>query len=141
MMPTTPGSAFSPRAIAASSDGMPSSLAAMRLNAISPADGVMCCDRKNSHLRASARPAGVLASTNTILHERQLEEYYCTLCYAFFDFKRQTVTISNSGLPYPIHCSGDQCGQIELPGVPLGSFSGVTYDEATVPGSPCGGDG
>ena len=27
-------------------------------------------------------PAGVLASTNTILHERQLEEYYCTLCYA-----------------------------------------------------------
>ena len=27
-------------------------------------------------------PAGVLASMNTILHERQLEEYYCTLCYA-----------------------------------------------------------
>src|SRR6266536_2039192 len=26
-------------------------------------------------------PAGVLASTNTILHERQLEEYYCTVCY------------------------------------------------------------
>ena len=25
---------------------------------------------------------------NTILHDRQLEEYYCTLCYAFFDFKR-----------------------------------------------------
>ena len=28
---------------------------------------------------------------NTILHERQLEEYYCTLCYAVFDFKRRTV--------------------------------------------------
>jgi sigma-B regulation protein RsbU (phosphoserine phosphatase) len=69
---------------------------------------------------------------NTILHDRQLEEYYCTLCYAFFDFKRRAVTISNSGLPYPIRCSGDQCGQIELPGVPLGSFSGVTYDEARV---------
>ena len=77
--------------------------------------------------------AGVLQSMNTILHDRQLEEYYCTLCYAFFDFKRRAVTISNSGLPYPIRCSGDQCGQIELPGVPLGSFSGVTYDEATVP--------
>ncbi len=77
--------------------------------------------------------AGVLQSMNTILHDRQLEEYYCTLCYAFFDFKRQTVTISNSGLPYPIRCSGDACGQIELPGVPLGSFSGVTYDEAMVP--------
>src|SRR5213076_2749574 len=29
--------------------------------------------------------AGVLQSMNTILHDRQLEEYYCTLCYAFFD--------------------------------------------------------
>jgi sigma-B regulation protein RsbU (phosphoserine phosphatase) len=77
--------------------------------------------------------AGVLQSMNTILHDRQLEEYYCTLCYAFFDFKHHAVTISNSGLPYPIRCSGDQCGQIELPGVPLGSFSGVTYDEVTVP--------
>lgn len=77
--------------------------------------------------------AGVLQSMNTILHDRQLEEYYCTLCYAFFDFKRRAVTISNSGLPYPVRCSGDECGQIELPGVPLGSFSGVTYDEVTIP--------
>ncbi len=77
--------------------------------------------------------AGVLQSMNTILHDRQLEEYYCTLCYAFFDFKRRAVTISNSGLPYPVRCSGDECGQIELPGVPLGSFSGVTYDEVALP--------
>ena len=76
--------------------------------------------------------SGVLQSMNTILHERQLEEYYCTLCYALFDFKRRSVTISNSGLPYPIHCSGEECGQIELPGVPLGSFPGVTYDEVGV---------
>jgi sigma-B regulation protein RsbU (phosphoserine phosphatase) len=74
-------------------------------------------------------PGNVLSSINTILHERQLEEYYCTLCYAFFDFSRRIVTLSNSGLPYPIHCSGDRCSQIELPGVPLGSFAGVTYDE------------
>jgi len=74
-------------------------------------------------------PAGVLASTNTILYERQLEEYYCTLCYAVFDFKRRTLTLANSGLPYPIRCSGDTVSQIELPGVPLGSFAGSTYDE------------
>ena len=77
--------------------------------------------------------AGVLQSMNTILHDRQLEEYYCTLCYAFFDFKRRSVTISNSGLPYPVRCTATECGQIELPGVPLGSFSGVTYDEVTIP--------
>src|SRR6185503_4291840 len=84
-------------------------------------------------------PAGVLASMNTILNERQLEEYYCTLCYAVFDFKRRTVILANSGLPYPIRCSAatprndeDPTGtvsQIELPGVPLGSFAGSTYDE------------
>ena len=76
--------------------------------------------------------AGVLQAMNTILHERQLYEYYCTLCYAFFDLPRRTVTLSNSGLPYPIRCSGDECAQIELPGVPLGSFPGVTYDEVTL---------
>jgi sigma-B regulation protein RsbU (phosphoserine phosphatase) len=76
--------------------------------------------------------AGVLRAMNTNLHERHLEEYYCTLCYAFFDFRRRTVTLSNSGLPYPIRCSEDKCGQIELPGVPLGSFPGIIYDEVTL---------
>src|SRR5687768_12704565 len=75
------------------------------------------------------RVSGVLQAMNTILHDRQLEEYYCTLCYAFFDLDRHVVTLANSGLPYPIFCSGDRCSQIELPGVPLGSFAGVTYDE------------
>jgi phosphoserine phosphatase RsbU/P len=77
--------------------------------------------------------SGVLQTMNKILHERQLEEYYCTLCYAFFDFNRRVLTMSNSGLPYPIRCSEDECGQIELPGVPLGSFPGITYDEVTIP--------
>jgi phosphoserine phosphatase RsbU/P len=84
-------------------------------------------------------PAGVLASMNTILHERQLGDYYCTLSYALFDLKRRTVTIANSGLPYPIR-SASKVGpdgpaapapaQIELAGIPLGSFPGSSYDEA-----------
>lgn len=77
-------------------------------------------------------PAALLTSLNRILHERQLEEYYCTLCYAVFDLKRRSVTLANSGLPYPIHVSGDTVRQIELPGVPLGSFAASTYDEITV---------
>ena len=76
-------------------------------------------------------PAGVLASLNTILHDRQLEEYYCTLCYASFDRQRRAVVLSNSGLPYPIRASRDGCAQVKLPGLPLGSFSGSTYDELT----------
>jgi sigma-B regulation protein RsbU (phosphoserine phosphatase) len=76
-------------------------------------------------------PAGVLASMNTILHERQLEPYYCTLCYVLFDFKRRTASFANSGLPYPVRCSGGTAAQIVLPGVPLGSFAGSAYDEVT----------
>lgn len=76
--------------------------------------------------------SGVLQSMNTRLHELQLEEYYCTLCYAFFHLDQRTVTMSNSGLPYPIRCSGTECAQIELPGVPLGSFPDITYDEVTL---------
>jgi len=76
-------------------------------------------------------PAGVLSSVNTILQERQLEEYYCTLAYTVFDLKRRVMTMANSGLPYPIRCSAEGCSQIELPGVPLGAFQGSTYDEVT----------
>ncbi len=80
-------------------------------------------------------PGETLTSINRILHERQLEEYYCTLCYAVFDLRQHTVTLANSGLPYPIRCAADGSSseQIELPGVPLGSFASTTYDEIVVP--------
>jgi phosphoserine phosphatase RsbU/P len=86
---------------------------------------------RRRYLPERSTPASVLASINTILHQRQLEEYYCTLCYTIFDLKRRTMTMANSGLPYPVRCSAEGCGQIELPGVPLGSFAGSTYDEMT----------
>jgi sigma-B regulation protein RsbU (phosphoserine phosphatase) len=53
-----------------------------------------------------------------------------------FDLKRRTVTLANSGLPYPIRAHRDTVGEIELPGVPLGSFQGVTYDELSYPLEP-----
>ena len=83
-------------------------------------------------------PGNVLMSVNTILHERQLEEYYCTLCYAVFDMKRRTLTLANSGLPYPVRATASTTELIQLPGVPLGAFVGVSYDEVTFPLS--GGD-
>jgi sigma-B regulation protein RsbU (phosphoserine phosphatase) len=87
---------------------------------------------RRRYLPDRSSPSGVLSSVNTILHQRQLEEYYCTLCYAVFDLKRRVLTMSNSGLPYPVRCSADGCAQIELPGVPLGSFPGTIYDEVTL---------
>lgn len=86
---------------------------------------------RRRYLPDRSSPAGVLTSVNTILHQRQLEEYYCTLCYSIFDLKRRVMTLSNSGLPYPIRRSAEGSAPIELPGVPLGSFQGSTYDEVS----------
>jgi len=86
---------------------------------------------RRRYLPDRSSPSGVLSSVNTILHQRQLEEYYCTLCYTVFDLKRRVLTLANSGLPYPIRATAEGCAQIELPGVPLGSFQGSTYDEVT----------
>jgi sigma-B regulation protein RsbU (phosphoserine phosphatase) len=88
---------------------------------------------RRRYLPEKSSPGHVLSSINTILHERQLEAYYCTLCYALFDLKRRTVTLANSGLPYPVHASSKGVSQIELPGVPLGSFFGMTYEEVSLP--------
>ena len=81
-------------------------------------------------------PATVLAGMNRILHERNLEEYYCTLCYAMFEFKKKLVTFANSGLPYPVRCTDGKATQIDMPGVPLGAFGSSTYDEVQVPLAP-----
>ena len=85
--------------------------------------------RRYTKVRTS--PAAILESMNTILHERPLEPYYCTLCYAHFDFRRRAVTLANSGLPYPIHASAEGCGQMHSPGVPLGALPAIAYDEVT----------
>jgi sigma-B regulation protein RsbU (phosphoserine phosphatase) len=81
-------------------------------------------------------PAALLGGINRILHERHLEEYYCTLCYAMFEFKKQIVTFANSGLPYPVRCTSGKATQIDMPGVPLGSFGSSTYDEVQVALAP-----
>ena len=83
--------------------------------------------------KKSSTPADVLAGMNRILHERNLEEYYCTLCYAMFEFKRRSVTFANSGLPFPVRCRGGKAEQLQMPGVPLGSFGSSTYDNFEFP--------
>ena len=83
--------------------------------------------RRFTSVRSS--PAGVLASMNTILHERRLEEYYCTLCYAAVDQHSRVMTLANAGLPYPVRCNADGCHMLELAGLPLGSFEGSAYEE------------
>jgi sigma-B regulation protein RsbU (phosphoserine phosphatase) len=89
---------------------------------------------RRRYTRDQSGPAAVLASINSTLYERQLEEYYCTLLYATFDFKHRRMTMSNAGLPYPVRkrADGKPAEHIEMPGVPLGSFSGSDYDEVVL---------
>ena len=89
---------------------------------------------RKRYVSTAVTPSTVLQAMNTILHERQLLEMYCTLCYALFDLKRRTVTLSNSGVPYPLKmtAAGD-IEWIDVTGVPLGSFPGIEYDECIVP--------
>jgi sigma-B regulation protein RsbU (phosphoserine phosphatase) len=81
-------------------------------------------------------PGAILAGMNRILHERNLEEYYCTLCYAMFEFKKQIVTFANSGLPFPVRYSNGRAEQLHMPGVPMGSFGSSVYDDYQFPLAP-----
>jgi len=69
---------------------------------------------------------------NSILHQRQLEEVLCRLVLRALRFQERQVTMANSGLPYPIPAPRTSAAD-HLPGVPLGSFAGSTYDEVTLP--------
>ena len=88
---------------------------------------------RSRYTRVNTTPSQILGVMNTILRERGLEPSFCTLCYAAFDLKRRVVTISNSGLPYPIRISGDEASPIAIPGIPLGALDGSEYDEVVLP--------
>jgi sigma-B regulation protein RsbU (phosphoserine phosphatase) len=83
--------------------------------------------------KKSSTPGEMLAGINRILHDRNLEEYYCTLCYAMFEFKKRLVTFANSGLPFPIRCVNGKAEQLEMAGVPLGSFGSSKYEDFQYP--------
>jgi phosphoserine phosphatase RsbU/P len=76
-------------------------------------------------------PAQLLYRVNRTLRRRGVEGLYCTLAYALFDFPGAKVRLANSGLPYPLRyqAASGRCQPIEIPGLPLGSFDGSTYDE------------
>jgi sigma-B regulation protein RsbU (phosphoserine phosphatase) len=82
-----------------------------------------------------AAPKEILFRVNRTLIRRAVEGLYCALTFAIFDFHSNEVRISNSGLPYPIHFKASQkkAAPIVLPGVPLGLFDNVQYDEVSIP--------
>jgi phosphoserine phosphatase RsbU/P len=80
-------------------------------------------------------PADLMQRVNRTLRRKGIEGLFCTLAYALFDFPDRSLSLANSGLPYPVHyrAAGQQAVLIEVSGLPLGTFDGVSYDEVTVP--------
>lgn len=80
-------------------------------------------------------PSQVLFRANRTLIRRAGGGLYCALTYAHFDFEKQEVRIASSGLPYAIHykASEKKAAPIVLPGIPLGLFDDVEYDEVAIP--------
>jgi phosphoserine phosphatase RsbU/P len=112
---TSPARARRPRSTARSP---PSSCARARCGAATRRIAVQRLGRAARHEHDAARAAARGVLLHALLRLLRLQ--------------RGHVTVSNSGLPYPIRCSGDECAQIELPGVPLGSFPRSTYDQIAV---------
>ena len=85
-----------------------------------------------------AAPGKVLYRANRTLIRRAGGGLYCALTYAHFDFEKNEVRISGAGLPYAIHyrASEKKAATIVLPGIPLGLFDDVEYDEIAIPLEP-----
>mgnify|MGYP000638318407 CR=1 FL=1 len=82
-----------------------------------------------------AAPKELLFRANRTLIRRAVEGLYCALTYAIFDFAVNEVRIVNAGLPFPIHykAASKKAEPIVLPGIPLGLFDNVVYDEVVIP--------
>jgi sigma-B regulation protein RsbU (phosphoserine phosphatase) len=80
-------------------------------------------------------PADLMQRVNRTLRRKGIEGLFCTLAYALFDFPDRTLSVANSGLPHPVHyqAAAGRAVPIEVSGLPLGTFDGVTYDGLSVP--------
>jgi sigma-B regulation protein RsbU (phosphoserine phosphatase) len=83
-------------------------------------------------------PADLMQRVNRTLRRRGIEGLYCTLAYALFDFQDRSLRLANSGLPHPFHyrAATGRAGQLDVSGLPLGTFDGASYDEIAVDLAP-----
>ena len=79
-------------------------------------------------------PADLMQRVNRTLRRRGIEGLFCTLAYALFDFEDRSLRLANSGLPHPLHfrAAEGRAAPLDVSGLPLGTFDGVSYDEIAV---------
>ncbi|MDH3743558.1 MAG: SpoIIE family protein phosphatase [Acidobacteriota bacterium] len=76
-------------------------------------------------------PSQVLADLNEKLGRLELGNRFVAMGFAVWNGGENSLTIANSGLPYPYLLSGGRVERIELGGVPLGLLSNQGYLEET----------
>ncbi|MGC2475087.1 MAG: GAF domain-containing protein [Candidatus Sulfotelmatobacter sp.] len=82
-----------------------------------------------SHAPIEPSPSEMLSAVNLSLAERRVEAQFVSIIYAVWDDAHRTLTVSNSGLPRPIHVHAGKNEVIEATGLPLGLFDEAEYDE------------
>src|SRR5438270_12349193 len=85
---------------------------------------------------AEPSPAKMLYEVNRSLNQRRLEAQFVVITCAVWDDKKKTMRVANSGLPRPIYCHEGHARMLEAPGLPLGMFQEVSYDEVVTKASP-----
>jgi phosphoserine phosphatase RsbU/P len=89
-----------------------------------------------SHAPIEPTPAEMLSAVNLSLAERRIEAQFVSIIYALWDDAQRTLTVSNSGLPRPIHVRAGKNEVIEATGLPLGLFDEADYDEVKFKAKP-----
>jgi len=77
-------------------------------------------------------PGQMLELVNKTLFQRPVEGQYVAVTYSIYDPKTKTVTLANSGLPYPLLVRGGQPTYLDIAGVPLGLFPDTKYQETSL---------
>ncbi len=85
-----------------------------------------------SAARADASPAGTLASVNEALLARQIDATFLAALYAQWNPAQRSLVLSGAGLPFPYAYRQGKLERIKAEGIPLGLFSGVTYEDITL---------
>jgi sigma-B regulation protein RsbU (phosphoserine phosphatase) len=77
-------------------------------------------------------PGQMLELVNKTLFQRPVEGQYVAVTYSIYDPKTRTITLANSGLPYPLLVRGGQPTYLDIAGIPLGLFPDSKYQETSM---------
>jgi sigma-B regulation protein RsbU (phosphoserine phosphatase) len=81
-------------------------------------------------------PATMLKMVNETLLERPLDSQFVALLYTVWDDQRLELTVANSGLPRPLHCTNGRVKVLDAVGTPLGLLPEINYEEHVVKAEP-----